>query len=328
MTATTRAAVAFATTSRPLVAASVLELAKQEIRMTLAKKVLNLGIGAAIVCCVLALGLRSSAEPPSVAPPPQPGPAAKEPAKKLPQAVVSKTFAVAPITTELQRRLYRGAGPNSAAVVIVDGAALFKDPNTLNTDALNLKELQTALESLRPEKGRSVAHIEMHYGRDRTSGNCIDWLDSALIGTLVSAGFVPSDPTHRTIWHNSAFSFEDYVAPLKDNKGADDAENGVGDERVQAYPVRTPLSRALTQSVGGVVEVYPRLVCKTDDWVPENVDKSVAAAIEKLKLAKGQRVNFSLNIHGERDSQTRGRVRNACSRWVENAGLELGQLSY
>ncbi|MBP3955074.1 RNA polymerase sigma factor [Gemmata sp. G18] len=326
--ATTRAAVAFATKKHPLVSAPVLELAKREIRMTLVKKAFRFGTGATVLCVCLAFGLRSSAEPPVPSPPPRPVPGAKEPDKKPPQAVVSKTFAVAPITTELQRRLYRGAGPNSAAVVIVDGSALFKDPKTLNTDALNLKELRTALAPLRPEKGRSVAHIDVHYGLgDDTSRNGADWIGSALNGALVSAGFTPGDPADLSTTHNKTFSFEDYIAPLKDNKGADETENSIGDERVRAYPVRTPLSRVRTQSAA-FLDVYPRLDCKTDDWVPENVDKSVRAAIEKLKLAKDQRITFSLNIHPERDLQTQGRVRRACTRWAENAGLELWQISY
>ena len=66
---------------------------------------------------------------------------------------------------------------------------------------------------------------------------------------------------------------------MKDDKGAEDAEAGVGDERARAYPVRTPLSRMLTGSVDGVVVVLPLLTCEADDWLPADVDLSVKAAI-------------------------------------------------
>lgn len=66
VTATARAAVAFATMGKPLVSQRVLNLAQREVRMTVAKKVLGWGVFVVAACGFLVLGLRSNAEPPVV----------------------------------------------------------------------------------------------------------------------------------------------------------------------------------------------------------------------------------------------------------------------
>jgi hypothetical protein len=80
-------------------------------------------------------------------------------------------------------------------------------------------------------------------------------------------------------------------------------------------------------SVGGVVDVRVPLDCQGDDWLPAEVDKSVKAAIGKLKLAKGQRINFLFDIP-KRDDRAYERVDNACKRWAEDSGLKMGSFSY
>jgi hypothetical protein len=69
------------------------------------------------------------------------------------------------------------------------------------------------------------------------------------------------------------------------------------------------------------------LPCQADDWVPDEVDKSVKAAIGKLKLMKGQRINFLLTIP-KRNDGTPERVRTACKQWAAAGELELASFSY
>jgi RNA polymerase sigma factor (sigma-70 family) len=333
--ATTRVAVAFSSKNNQCVPATVLVLARQELKMTLAKKVLSLGVLVVAVFGCLAFGVRLSAEPP---PTPAPAPSTsrvaatdKAPVAKPPNAVVGKTFALAPLTTDLQRRLIDNAGPNSTALLVVDASALFKNASTLDIEAIQLGELQKALKALQPEKGKSVAHFAVHYSITRdisTDGQLV--LHFALEGAARSAGFVPGTTVGHKTCHPT-FEFDQYVAPLKADKDTDLAETGVGDERVLAYPVRTPLSRVLTQSAAGVVDVRVPLECQADDWLPVEVDKSVKAALGKLKLAKGQQVNFMLNIPKQDDStqqRVQERVRAACRRWAEDGGLEMGSITY
>jgi hypothetical protein len=252
----------------------------------------------------------------------------KAPAQKPPAAVIAKTFAIAPVTTDLQRRLLHGAGPKSTALVVVDAPALFKDAKTFDVEALQLGELRKGLKTFQPQKGQSVVHFEVHYAFVLdVSGDGKEVLDFALEGVSRACGFVPGTPNGFHSYHNGKFAFDQYVAPLTQNKGADELEEGVGDERAQAYPVRTPLSKMLTQSVGGVVDVRVPLTCQADDWVPSEVDLSVKAAIGKLKLAKGQRLNFLLNIP-KRDERVDERVRNACKQWADDSGVEMWSFSY
>jgi RNA polymerase sigma factor (sigma-70 family) len=331
--ATTRAGVAFATRSCSGAPAPVLALAKRELHMTVVKKMFGGGIALAAVCGCLALGLRSSAEPPAPppAPVPAPVPAAKAPVQKPPAPVIGEAFAIAPVTTDLQRRLIYGAGPNSTALLIVDAPALFKDAKTLDIEALQLSELRTGLKTFRPDKGKSLVHFEVHYADLKApSKDSKEVLDFTLEGAARAEGFLPGTPTGFHSYSPTSpgsFAFDQHIAPLKDNKGAEDAEVGVGDERARAYPVRTPLSRMLTGSVAGVVVVRPPLTCEADDWLPADVDLSVKAAIGKLKLAKGQRLDFLFNIP-KRDERVQDRVRGACKRWAEDGGLELGSFGY
>ncbi len=242
--------------------------------------------------------------------------------------VIGKTFAIVPVTTELQRRLIYNAGPNSTVLLMVDASALFKDAKTLDVEAFPVSELRKGLTTFRPEKGKSVAHFQVHYaGLRDVSGDGSEVLDYVLQGVSRAAGFTPGTAAGFYTYHNDKFAFDEYVAPLKDDKGAGEIEAGVGDERARAYPVRTPLSRVLTQSVGGVVDVLTPLDCQGDNWVPDEVNKSVKAAIGKLKLAKGQRLNFLLNI-SKRDDRAQERIREACKRWAEDGGLESGSFSF
>ncbi|QJW92826.1 hypothetical protein [Frigoriglobus tundricola] len=292
--------------------------------MTLMKKLFVTGTLAVTVFTGLAFGLGHSAEPPA-APPPRPAPV--KGAVQGPTApVVGKAFAIAPVTTDLQRRLIRSSGPDSAVVVLMDGTPLFKDPVTLNIEAFDLAGLRKGLKSFPVNKGTSVAHFEVHYAfftdASRDGANVVNL---AIEGTARAVGFVPTSASNTT--HNGTFAFENLIGPLKDDSGARDAETAVGDERARAYLVRTPLSRVLTESAGGVVDICPLLDGQADEWIPAEVDTSVRAAIEKLKLAKGERLTFLLNIP-KRDLKTHERVVNACQRWAKGAGLEYWQLRY
>jgi hypothetical protein len=333
-TATTHAAIAFAGKNDPRVPATVLVLAKQELKMSLAKKVLSVGVVSVAVLACWAFGLRLSAEPPpapSPAPPTaRPTATDKAPGPKAAKAVVGKTFALVPVTTDLQRRLIHNAGPNSTALLIVDAPALFKDAKTLDVEALQLGELRKGLKAFQPEKGKSVAHFAIHYANTiDVSRDGQDVLHFTLEGAARADGFLSGTSAGFQTYHNAPFVFDQYVAPLKDDKDADAAEAGVGDERVLAYPVRTPLSRVLTESAAGIVDVLPPLDCQGDNWLPAEVDTSVKAAIGKLKLAKGQRINFLLNITKRDDrDRTQERVRAACKRWAADSGLEMGAFSY
>lgn len=85
--ATTRAAIGFVTRGRGVLPAAVLDQARRELRMVIARKVFGFGVVAAVACVGLA-GLRGSAEPPAPAPAPRPKPAATGSAGVVPPRAV------------------------------------------------------------------------------------------------------------------------------------------------------------------------------------------------------------------------------------------------
>jgi len=329
--ATARAALAFVGNSAGL-PGHVLELANREVRAMVVTKFVRAG-GVLAACAVLVLGVVWAADPPAppapaTDPPVAPAPRAAVP--QIPKVVIGKTFAIAPITTDLQRRLIRGAGPLSRALVMLDGTAMFPVfQKALNLDALDLAGIRKGLTGYPAGKDRPVLHVATHYdsipGRGGDTGQTV--LEYAVEGVGWRAGF--DGGLHNQHYHNNAFVFADYLAPLQDDRGAAAEENAVGDDRVRAYPVRTPLSRVLTGSAGAVVDVRTWLAPKGDDWLPAEVEKSALAALAELKLPKGAVVNFLFNI----DIRTRGneiidRIRAAAKRWAEANGLQLGSINF
>jgi hypothetical protein len=233
---------------------------------------------------------------------------------------------VAAVTTDLHRRLLYQAGPASRAVVFVDGSALFRDPEALDPDALDLDGIHKALRAYRPETERSRDHFQVHYGRVSNPHRNGQWLlrcGLEGLGRQADFGWAGAQDTFR----NDDFSFAEFVAPLKGDAGAGALEAAVGDDRVKAYPVRTALSRILTGSAAGVVDVRPALDPSQADWVPAEVERSARAAIGGLKLARGKKVNLLFNLPG-RDDRPGDRVQQLCKRWAAEHGLELGSYSY
>ncbi|AWM39645.1 ECF RNA polymerase sigma factor SigE [Gemmata obscuriglobus] len=330
VSATAHIAITFAAEGRVGVPGPVLELVNQELRVMALKRVL--GGAAALVLVVagacLSFGMSGPPEPPA-APTPAPHVAAeKPPAPKVPAPVIGKAFAIAPITTDLQRQLIRGAGADSAVLLIVDAQTLLKDDKTLDVGALQLAEMRKGLRAFRRAKGQSVAHSAVHYpfGRE-ISGDSADALDFVLAGAARAEEFAPVTPLGYHTVHNQAFDFVKYISPLKEKAAGDTAEVGVGDERVVAYPVRTPLSQVLTGSVSGVLIVKTPVMCQGDVWQADGLGASVRGTLEKLKLAKGSRVYFSLNVQG-RNPKATDQLRLDCAEWAKDAGLELWQTSY
>ncbi|AMV29409.1 ECF RNA polymerase sigma factor SigE [Gemmata sp. SH-PL17] len=321
VTATTRGAVAFVTGGPQMAPKPVLHLAQKEIRMALAKKALGWGVVVVAVCSALAFGLRSSAEPPVVPPPaPQSVAVDKAPVPKVPKVVVGKGFAIAPVTTDLQRRLIRDAGPNSSVIVLMNGTGLLKTNNTLDVEAFNLGELSKGFKAFPAQQGKSVAHFLVHYPSGTwDSRDGIRIINFTLVGTAREHGFVPGEPTGS--YHNASFEFDKYIRPLADENGAESEEPAVGDARVRVYPVRTPLSRALT-TADAVVEVFMPLN-RADKALPEDVVTSARNATEKLKLQKGQRVIVRYTRARNGGQGTPDHIVDACRQWAKDAGFEL-----
>src|SRR5262249_30993786 len=131
-------------------------------------------------------------------------------------------------------------------------------------------------------------------------------------------------------YHNGAFVFADYLAPFQDETGSAAEEPAVGDGRVRAYPVRTPLSRVLTGSVDGVVDVRTVLTPTSDKWVPTKVEDSALAAIGELRWPREKVVNSLSDIDRgtAQENEIIARIREAARRWAEAHDLQLGSINF
>jgi RNA polymerase sigma factor (sigma-70 family) len=324
---TASTAMAFAQGNASVIKKTVLELATLEVRGMFAMKAVRyLGV---LLCGVLALRFGWATEPPT-APVPHSAPATQQKAApKPPAAVVGKTFVIAPVTTKLQRRLLPDK-LSSVAVVLLDGMAMFPEPKTtFDLDAIDFKGVEKGLAEYRPAADRGVYFITNFPSatdlRDKGTRTGIDLLNYAWEGVGRKAGFGRALSSDRF----SFDSWDDWVAPLRENTDATAEEVGSGDDRVRAYPVRTPLSRVLTGKVDAVVDISIELNPTSDDWIPAEVGKSVNAAIAALKLEKGKKLGFYFYLpkRGEGPEIT-PRIQKTVIRWATEHGLEYGNLSY
>ena len=161
-------------------------------------------VAAAAVCAVMAIGIAWAADQstPPQSPPTEP-PVTQAPraaAPEVPKAVIGKRFAVAPVTTDLQRELLPGDEQKWAAVVFVDGAGMFSKPNVLDAEALNLKGIRDALKKYHPDKDRAVYFLSNYRQGDSKH---IDGTELLRLGWMGSAGRQDSEESPRSIESDS-----------------------------------------------------------------------------------------------------------------------------
>ncbi|HEV3384824.1 MAG TPA: sigma-70 family RNA polymerase sigma factor [Gemmata sp.] len=315
---------------------AVLDLANREVTGLFTMKAIR--VLCVLACGVLVLGFGLATEPPNTpAPPTTPAPkpieAKQQPAAPKPPApVVEKTFAIAPITTELQRRLISGGGPSSVAMVLVDGSALFRDEKTLDLDAIDLKGIEKGLAAYKSAMQQKV-HFLTYYLSSKYHETGQGLLEYGWMGLGRAKGF-GTVSWART--YGSLLAWEDRIAPLRENADSTVEEVAVGDDRVRAYPVRTPLSRVLTTTdlfpgkarySDGVIFVQVKLDPRKDNWLPTEVEKSANAAIAALKLPQGMGKTISFHFWIEfpkSTDQTDSPLQNLCKKWAADNGLEMG----
>jgi hypothetical protein len=209
---------------------------------------------------------------------------------------------------------------------------MFPEPNVLDLDALNLKGIRAALKAYRPGPDRAIYFLTNYRQGESKHRDGTELLRLGLDSLGRQAGFGQVTSFDRAGFDN----WDDWVAPLKDEKGADAEEAKVGDDCVLAYPVRTPLSRVLTGSADGVVEIRVQLDPGKDDWVPAEVEKSAHAAIGALKLAKGKVLQFYFSIKWprnlDRDDGKRNdlviKIQGLARKWAEAHNLASGSVGY
>jgi hypothetical protein len=241
--------------------------------------------------------------------------------------VVTRSFAVVPLTTALQRRLVGAADARSTAVVLIDGAELFTGPRTLDLKALDLNGLRKALAEYHPGKDNAI-HFQMFFRSSESAQTDVrQLLLWGLEGLGREAGF--GDASGQMMHFNSRYVWDDLVKPLREaGAGGPEAdEPNQGTEGVEVYAVRTPLSRVLAGPADCVIDVRLPLDGRREMVLPAEAEKAVRSAVKGLKLPAGAKANFRFNVRNG-DDDTSKRVHAMVLRLAKELGLELMSHAY
>jgi hypothetical protein len=234
------------------------------------------------------------------------------------------------VTTDLQRRLILGADARSSAVVFINGAALFTSAATLDVRGLSLADLRKTLAEYGP--GRDAA---IHFALclpppepQPQSPDAVRLLRWALEGLGRDAGFGRAT-SYMTSFNRPYDWASDVTGPFRDSLAGGVAdEPNVGDERVGVYPVRMPLSRVLLQGRPDcVIDVRVPLDARQELRLPADADKSLHAAVARLKLPAGAKADFRFDVR-ERDDDGPNRVRRFAERLAAELGLQSLSFSH
>jgi hypothetical protein len=76
----------------------------------------------------------------------------------------------------------------------------------------------------------------------------------------------------------------------------EEKEDGVGNERITAYAVRSPLSRYLCGEDTSYHVVFRRPLPKDLKQLDDETKKSIVTAVNKLKLPKKDRTHFAISV--------------------------------
>jgi RNA polymerase sigma factor (sigma-70 family) len=280
---------------------------------------------AALVLTVAGLAggftLRALADKPSAQSPATP-PRAAGPVDTILAPAFGKGFATIAVTTDLQRRLIEHADNTSSAVVLVDGVAVFDDASKLDPATIDMAGMDKALAAFKPVSSKAV-HFIVYYGPPpNPSNNGTRLFRLALEGIGREAKF--GRATSSQTWSNSYRDWNDRIAGLKESgQDASSDEPAEGDETARAYAVKTPLSRMLTDGAECYIDVRPKLDLGLENPLPANVEKSILAAVGRLKMAPGAKAHFSFRSKKPFSNNSTDRLRAIALKLSEQLGLEL-----
>ena len=211
------------------------------------------------------------------------------PARAEDAAPKKATFAVYPVTSDLQReRLARSKteAPKLRAYVALSGNELLDEKRNLRKDALPAEEITRALAPYAdPENG--VVVMSMTFGNEPTgelrtpSDATRDALQAAVEQLGRNAGFKTCFPSFTYAGDVLDEQFARVTAKVQGR--ADEEEKSAGDALVTVYPVRSILSLLLTNNCDCVVVVHPKLEKDGDNLLSPEIRESIKKHVAAVK---------------------------------------------
>lgn len=235
-------------------------------------------------------------------------------------------FITLPVTTELHHSLHRSPvprpekkknGPQLRAQVLINGASLIDDSGEVIPDGLDFDALSKSLQAHRDPKN-GIVRFRVEY-KKLTTRVADKKISDRLAEVARKSGFVKAETTSS--YNNSRFDWGQFTTRIELTRDDDDGqpEKAIGDKLIRVYPVRTRLSRYLTQDADVVVDI--REVVKKDarDTLMPKLRAAVKKYVPKIDIDNTDGVSILLiRMRYERDAK-------GFSDWfAENSTAEFG----
>jgi hypothetical protein len=223
-------------------------------------------------------------------------------------------YLVFPVKTELQRLLVHRQ--DAKVFVALNGTGLRSEDDV---DETVLKAIRADLGRI-ASKGDAV-QFSIFFGKS-SGGFNPRAMREALRNLALDLGL---EALAREVeWRNDVVTWKDRLATIEeglpDMPGAEEA--GIGDSAAKTYPVRTRLSRYLTQGADCVVDILKPLAGDGDEETCEVIRSSVS------KLAILRKMHISFRVHSPPDGNgARDQIMGELKRLAESLGFNVDSVT-
>lgn len=233
-----------------------------------------------------------------------------------PPKVVVPNFVVRPILTDFQRQWIAAGDKDVSACVFVDATSFLNSDGRIAPDGLDLNAIADALS---PYVTGKTAMIHVDYGNGKVPNNTRDFfVFGALERAARQSGFANVRITNA-FRNVVGVAWQKRIAPVIEQP-ADETkdESPVVNDFVRAYPVRTALSRFVSES--DCVCYIEKPLGSTPDAaaIPTEVQDAIKAAVSKLTLDRKRSVAFRFLTKTEKD-------RAAATLFIDNGSMTLAK---
>jgi hypothetical protein len=227
-----------------------------------------------------------------------------------------RQYLILPVSTQLQKSVL--FSPQHRYYVLINGSAIVTKDGKILSEHLDVGEMwkdikkgglslspgdtisfRTLYQRDPPDHARSLLEVAMKGWASRDCGFAKPGYDSVIEG--------------KDKWSSLMEWTKEQVGYIAE----DEQEDGVGDGRIDVFPVKTLLSRYYLDDANCLVEFARPFDKDFNGKLDEDTKKSIAASVKKLDLAKKKKVTFSIRLQIGAGK--------AADRFCESAAKELAK---
>jgi hypothetical protein len=214
---------------------------------------------------------------------------------------LTATYMVCPVLTDLQRKnLDVGTGLEARAYVRINGNAVIKPSGEIDEKALNMQGIARALAPHSDKKNGcvyfEVVYISAPQGPAVPSNESQLALSKRLQNHVKNLGFAASQFRTQSKGTTKLDDWADTLEQVKAAQGAlpDGPESSIGNHLVRVYPIRSVLSRLLSDNADCRVEILPLVDGSQPNPLTPEIRAAISQYVAKLELRQKQKINFVL----------------------------------